>query len=174
MKLKKIKKYSHKGFSLVEVMVSMAVLALGISAIMVLMTENIRSAAEARDQAIAVGLANESIEIVRNFKENTATFKAGSKSNGDYVADVNSSYTTFANNTNKRLYIDAASGFYLHALTPPASSTASKFYRKITLTNGSGQINVTSYVSWNSSGSFSPCTAANKCIYVTSIMTDDN
>lgn len=172
MKTKKeLKKKSFaKGFSLVEVMVSMAILTLGISAVMILMTNNIRSAGEARDEVIAVGLANEGLEIVRNFKENNKTFKTGSKSEGDYTVDVNSTFATFNPNVSgsKKLYTNS-SNFFVQAST---GGLDTKFYRKISLLNGSGLITVTSYVSWNSAGSFSPCTVANKCIYVTSTMID--
>ena len=152
-------------------MVSMAVLALGIAAITILMTNSIKSSGDARDEMIAVGLANESIEIVRNFKENEPTFNSVTKvkSDGDYVVDVDSTFASFANNANKQLYIDSNKGFYVQK---PGGNTATRFYRKVALTNGSGLISVTSYVSWNSSGSFSSCTIANKCVSVTSIMTD--
>lgn len=164
----------EKGFSLVEILISMAILFLGLGTVVVLMITNIRSTTESRDQVIAMGLAQEATEIMRNFKENNKTFKSSDpamKANGDYVVDVNTTYAGFADLADKKLYLPADGGYYVHT---SAGNNPTKFYRKVNLMSNApmNQVEVTSYVTWNSIGDFSVCNVANKCVSITSVIPD--
>lgn len=170
MKKIKIKK---KGFSLIEILISMAIMALGLATITILMVNNIKNTRQAKERVVAMGLAQEAIEIFRNFKENEPTFKSESpvKANGDYVVDTTTLFSALSDKVNKQLYLPSSGGFYTHTETGNAPS---KYFRKVVLLNDSTkkQIEITSYVSWNESGSFSSCNIANKCISVSTVMPD--
>lgn len=60
-----------KGFSLIEVLVSLLILSFGLTAIAVLMLNNIKGLQTSKNQIIASMLAQEGVELVRNFKDNS-------------------------------------------------------------------------------------------------------
>lgn len=163
---------AKKGFSLIEVLVALLVLSVGIAAIAILMVKNIKDLHTSKNQIIASMLAQEGIELVRNLKDNTAAFVTtpiiGKANGSDYRIDIGMSYANFLNNaaSDKKLYLN--SGFYTHTNT----GTPTKFSRKIEIANGTGQITVTCYASWNASGIQMPCNIGNKCVSTVSIMTD--
>ena len=61
---------NQKGFSLIEVTVSIAIITIGLIAIISLFNSNIKNEIRSRNKLIAVYLANESIEIVRQQRDN--------------------------------------------------------------------------------------------------------
>lgn len=67
-----------KGFSLGEVMLSVAVLAVGVLPVLSAMTGGFRSSLQSRDIVVASGLAQEGTELVKNVKDNNVL--AGSAS----------------------------------------------------------------------------------------------
>ena len=175
--------YSNKhGFSLIEVMISVFVLSLGLVAVSILMTSNIRSSENAKNQIIASQLAQEGIELVRNLKDNNPTFTTDIASENNYRIDYTSNYEAFKNSNDnddikKKLYLDS-NKFYSH----DNSGQATRFFRKIKIditTDGTLKTaTATSYVTWNNSG-FSTisgfpnnCTVGNKCVSVVSVMPD--
>ena len=161
--MKKIQ-ITKKGFSLVEVLVSLTVLSIGIVTITMLMTVNIKTSTVAKNQVVAAELAQEGIELVRNVRDNgSAAFVA--KADGDYLIDYTTNLTSLGS-SNGRLFLK--DGFYSHTST---SAVATKFYRKITLSvSGSNKV-VNSMVNWDPAGVFpSPCNLGNKCISTVSYM----
>lgn len=187
IKNKKIKKticFNKAGFSLIEVLVAMFILSMGFAAVFSLMTINIRSSENAKNQIIASQLAQEGVELVRNLKDNNSTFTDDVGTGGsDYRIDYNSDYTTFLgsninDDTKKKLNIDA-NNFYSHS-----SGQATKFYRKIKIeittdADSKKTATVTNYVTWNSSGFTAisgtfpaNCTIGNKCLSAVSVLPD--
>lgn len=164
-------KINKKGFSLIEVLATLAILALSLATISKMMASNIKSTREARNELVAMGLAQESVELVHNLKANYLTFKSVDpvKTDGEYVIDKDTTYAGFGGG-DTRLYLTPG-GFYVHN---SSGNTATKFYRSVTIYNNATdkQIEVVSHVSWNDTGSFSPCTVANKCVSLTSVMPD--
>ena len=61
---------NQKGFSLIEVAVSIAIITIGLISIVALFSANIRSELKNEKRLIAVYLANESIEMVRQQRDN--------------------------------------------------------------------------------------------------------
>jgi prepilin-type N-terminal cleavage/methylation domain-containing protein len=175
----KIKKFlsPRKGFSLVEVLLSLMVLSIGISGITILMTTNIKNTIVAKNQIIASSLAQEGIELVRNLKDSRDVsmdvFVAGpayiDKSIDNTGLNMNSAAA-------KRLY--QKNGLYSHDSS--GTATATKFYRKVefVVTGIAGPpstrvITVTSYVTWKSGGTFAgTCNIANECVSVISVLQD--
>ena len=184
-KIKKNVLSNRRGFSLVEVLVTLFVLSIGLVAISTLMTGNIKSSENAKNQIIASQLAQEGIELVRNLKDNNSTFTGEVSSGADYSIDYTSNYAAFKSSNNpsdatKKLYLDT-NNFYSNS----NSAQATKFFRKIKIeitTDASSKktATATSYVTWNNSG-FSTisgfpanCTIGNKCLSVVSVMPDLN
>jgi prepilin-type N-terminal cleavage/methylation domain-containing protein len=173
------KNKNKKGFSLIEVIVTLMVLTSGISAVAVLMTGNINSSDNAKNQIVAAQLAQEGVELVRNLKDNrnAALYGITDGSHDDYRIDeamANLDTDTFSD---KRLYLNA-NHFYKHN----AAGTATKFFRSIsllvegdnTLIPSTRVFTVTSYVSWNGSGIPATCNIASKCVSVVSVLPDLN
>ncbi|MCK5466560.1 prepilin-type N-terminal cleavage/methylation domain-containing protein [Candidatus Parcubacteria bacterium] len=61
---------SQKGFSLIEVAFSVAIITIGLISVISLFSANIKSEIESKNKLTAVYLANESIEIVRQQRDN--------------------------------------------------------------------------------------------------------
>jgi len=173
----------RRGFSLIEVLISLLILSIGITAITILMANNVKNLQTSKNQIIASQLAQEGVELVRNLKDNNATlFKSDGidkPSGSDYRIDINTTYGNFSNdsNTDKKLYLN--SNFYIHT---SGGGIATKFFRKIKIFNNATdkQVEITCYVSWNSKGFIDEllnvdatnCNIANKCVSTVSIIPD--
>ena len=164
-----------RGFSLVEVLFTLMVLSVGIAAVAALMTANIKNSTNAKNQIVASNLAQEGVELVRNLKDNKEinldSLPAGTYDN----QRIDKTMTAINSGADKRLYLNG--GFYTHT----ATGTPTKFYRSVSLliTGDKAAIpsstritTVTSFVSWNATGSFSPCNVANQCVSVVSVIPD--
>ncbi|HAR99643.1 MAG: hypothetical protein US57_C0010G0010 [Candidatus Moranbacteria bacterium GW2011_GWC2_37_73] len=180
------KKYNKikRGFSLVEVLISLLVLSIGISSVLFLMTANTKNSINAKNQIIASELAQEGIELVRNLKDNGEATLDALNALGSPYNDKRIDYTSSALNmgvgTDKRLYLNG--GFYTH--TNGAGSVPTKFYRTIYLTVtgtkalSTREIEVTSYVTWKNNGFASitgfpgTCNIANNCVSVKAVFPD--
>lgn len=66
---------SHRGFSMIEVLIAVVVLGFGLMALAALQTTIIRSSAETKAQTVALQLAKDKIEDLRSF-QNLAGYKA--------------------------------------------------------------------------------------------------
>ena len=89
--LKMNKKLSKNGFSLIELMVAIAILALAIFGIFHAYSVGFMGMADARDRTVATNYAREAMEDVKNmdFEKITTTTKSVSSSNIKYRVDVN-------------------------------------------------------------------------------------
>jgi type IV pilus modification protein PilV len=180
---------NKKGFSLVEVLVSLLVLAIGTAGVFFLMTNSLKISKNSKNQVIGSMLAQEGVELVRNLRDNkklqNPPYDAGTgvpfsvKVQTD-PANVKPIINDDDNTANK-LYL--TSNLYTH----DSSGTPTKFYRTINVSID-GDINAspystrvittTSFVTWNDAGftSFPPnidnCTLGNQCVYATSVMAD--
>jgi Tfp pilus assembly protein PilV len=164
----KLKNKKYQGFSFIDSILAIFILSVGIITVLELMSSSIRVSLEAKNYNIAVSLAQEGAELVRNVRDNSwssfSSLISGSKSN--CKIDINSSSISDCNNgnsvSNRRLYLDS-NGFYTHT-----AGSGTRFYRKIGLSkNGNDEYEVTSMVIWggNSFPSISSCDEANHCTY---------
>lgn len=166
---------NKKGFSFLEVMISVFVLSVGITAVMELMSSNILNSIGSRDATIAAELAQEGIELTRNIRDNNFITDPSEPfddlDNGicsvDYDdVDVSSPGVYLLNHHN-------TGGFYTHS--SGAGITATKFYRKIDIIGyGSPEIGkkITSTVIWGGNSFPTPCTLGSKCVYAEDVLTD--
>jgi hypothetical protein len=185
------KKKKLKGFSLGEVVLSVALLTVGILPVMSAMTDGLKFSLESRDSVTASGLAQEGTELVKNVKDNNvlagnASLSAWLPSSGsswnDCRIDIGDSVLAPGNKiscghgaSSFRLYL--SSGQFRHV-----TATETKFFRKIFLLNyggaGNERVMCLSVVYW---GSYTPgtdradvvsnCNMRNKCVYAESVLT---
>ena len=166
-----------KGFSFIEVMISVFVLSVGIVAIISLMTGNIKNSAGSRDNIIASELAQEGVEIVRNIRDNNFLNNPSDPFNG--LSDGNSYRVDYNNGISSAASYQlnySNSGFYTYS-----SGTATKFYRRIDITNYESSAfgrKITSTVIWGGNSipsspvDSTKCNMSNKCFYIEDILTD--
>ncbi|NTW27210.1 MAG: prepilin-type N-terminal cleavage/methylation domain-containing protein [Candidatus Moranbacteria bacterium] len=174
---------NKKGFSLVEVLISLLILSVGVAAVSVLMTNNIKNSITAKNQVIAAQLAQEGVELVKNLKDNQLatvfTTNADITANHtDYRIDLNSDFATFSGSsgaTNKQLYLNT--GIFSHTIN--VASKPTKFFRQIavviTIVDAKRVATVTSYVTWNGTGvplPLSSCNVATKCVSIVAVLPD--
>lgn len=188
---------NKKGFSFLEVMVTIAVLSVGILAVLTLMTSSMRNSMNSRNSIIASELAQEGIELARNIRDNnlingnnvfSANFPASNSIN--CRIDKNSTNVSDCNNglNHKKLYFN--SNFYNHTVT----ANATKFQRKLMIDyyNSAGasttsalavKASLYSVVIWGTSfpsvGSdvmpatrCNACNASVKCVCVKDVLTE--
>lgn len=165
-----------KGFSLVEVLFSLMILSIGILSASVLMTKNIRTSVNAKNQLIASELSQEGIELVKNLKDNNSDFMT-IVSNGSYSIDYDKSYAAFRatiadSPPQRRLYLNG--GFFSHTIN--LGSIPTKFYRRIDVSIDAVQKTATvlSAVIWSGDVFPAVCNVASSCVSTQIVMPDLN
>lgn len=170
-----------KGFSLGEVVLSIAVLTVGLLPILGAMTGAFNTSRDSQESVIAAGLAQEGVELVQNVKDNGVlasndAFVAFSSGNRTCRIDYNdAALTTPATNDidctaaggDVTFYDLILSGdFYIHDSN---AGTVEKFKRKVFIDYNVGQqtASVVSAVYWGTHvpSDESTCTTANSCVY---------
>lgn len=177
---------SRRGFSLGEVLLAGFVLTTGLLATSALMVKSLKNSFETRDTIIAVELAQEGVELVRNVRDNNlaaggtgfAAFGNDKHCRIDYDDTVTSMLDcTTSQGSAPRYTLQYSGGFYQHNNT-----SAERFFRYIYINNaGSGseiKYLVRSFVYWGggASGTFKlvdagvngntvNCIVAKKCVY---------
>jgi prepilin-type N-terminal cleavage/methylation domain-containing protein len=151
---KKNSSSSRKGFSLLEVIIAIFVISVGMTAAVMLLGNGIKESISSRDQVIAVMLAQEGVELVRNIRDTNwekrresdpdlETFKGIENGTKIIEADASPSLEQ-ANNDNVELKYE--NGLYKHS-----GGSNTKFSRKIFISGDdtSPTRTVTSVVIWN-------------------------
>jgi len=146
---------NQRGFSLMEVTVSIAIITIGLVAIISLFNSNIQNEIRSRNKLIAVYLANESVEIVRQQRDNN-WFKGIGWMTDFYVHPVDGSIVGLNNSNNdigegweiassnvlnRKVYLSNNS--YVQHQAPAVQVAAfgweeTKFTRYLTITLGDG------------------------------------
>lgn len=180
------KQKNKKGFSLVEILLSVFLLSLGLTATAKLMLSGYKNSIDSRNAIVASELVQEGLEIVRNFRDNNiaigrAAFN-GLTTNASYACPIlGINVATIANGSttsalmrcaaanDHRLYFqngDGGRGFSYSS----AGAVNTVFKRKVTLDSGDPR-RVRSIVIWGNTtfasveADISTCTVKNKCVY---------
>lgn len=183
----KNRKNKYAGFSFMEVILSVAVLSIGIMGVMPLIVSGLRETLDSRDQVIAAMLAQEGAELTQNFRDNNwangekafkKVFPSVDKDNCRVSYDDSDDMICkdSGNGSSKTLNLNGDS-FYTHS-----AGIATKFQRKMEIVYDTGVANtakqaiITSVVVWSgSSGVFpdqlSDCNTTNKCAYNKVVLT---
>jgi prepilin-type N-terminal cleavage/methylation domain-containing protein len=185
---------NKKGFSFMEVMVSIFVLSVGITAVLFLMVKNIKSSIDSRNSIIASELAQEGVELIRNIRDNNMAnaeedvFESLSYPLNPMIFKIDynpnsisgGSISWFSNSNPGKLYYNN-SGYYSNS-----GGVETRFARIIKIEKvgvDEDMLKVSSYVTWDGAtdrdrwvkiarDASVPCTIANKCVYAEDILTD--
>jgi hypothetical protein len=182
---RKIYKEKCGGFMMAEAVLSMFVLAVGLVAIMALLSSSTRQSFNSRDSIIAVELSQEGVELVRNVRDNgfintpdnpfryTGAFSASAPNcRIDYNSIPSAPNLVCVSSPAPAppyFVLLSSGGYYNHT-----SGTPTKFSRYIYINyNGSDSAKVTSFVYWGAaaipagitSGTTTNCTVSSKCVY---------
>ncbi len=161
------------GFTLVETMVAITILLIAVVGPMSAIGGSLRQINTARDQMIAVNLAQEGIEIVRQKRDSNmlacwnavpiiscATWVA-ELSVGEYIVDTTTSPPTLFScggtvgtcaGTQPSIYQDTLGMYHQYSVSPPGTKT--KFNRVVNIldTVSNREKRVTATVTWTTSG----------------------
>jgi len=144
-----------------EVIIAVSVLTVAVGGTYALISQTLRAASLANSRLVAAHLAQEGVEIVRNFRDNNwlnqrinpgLSWKAGLGA-GEYEADYNDAALVSFVAEGRNLYIDGTDGFYTYLGSPGSGDTQTKFKRKITVVEvGDDEIDVTVRIFWQERG----------------------
>ncbi|MEK7568800.1 MAG: prepilin-type N-terminal cleavage/methylation domain-containing protein [Patescibacteria group bacterium] len=152
----KIPHSAKKGFTLIETMVALTVVLVAVVGPISLIGNSLRNIYFARDKMVAINLAQEGIEVVRQKRDSNllagAIWDSGLNT-GSYVVDAPSLSLTTADT---KIYQDT-DGFYRQGV---GFTTVTQFLRGITITDaGLEEKKVTSTVTWNTGNDTGTITA---------------
>lgn len=140
---------SERGFTLVEVLVSLFILSIAITSITALITSNDQTAVSIRNNYIASGLVQEGVEIVRNLRDSDSLASRSfgmSLNDGTFIAQWNPAGLSPINPDSELfLNINSSNGLYAYNVGTPTI-----FKRLITITTPRADIEkkIVVTVSW--------------------------
>ena len=143
---------SNKGFSLIEVIVSIAVITTALVTAMALISFSVSSIGLSKSKIIATNLAQEGLEIIRNIRDSNWLSYKRSPENwrdglgiGDYRVQYNQLGLLGFSSTPLRI---DSNGFYRYD-----ADTDTLFYRKIIIDHiGDNQIKAIAEITWQKKG----------------------
>lgn len=137
-------------FSLVEIMIALFIISMGLTGILSLIGQNLRSQSYNKSSLMAYQLAQEGIELIRYVRDTNwradRPYNEG-LGNNTYYMDYNDDFPIVLSNNSDHLLRQDTNGFYQHGLE--STATSSGFYRSIFIkeeTTGSLSAEVT--VTW--------------------------
>ena len=168
---RKIDKLENGGFTIIETLVAITVLMIAVSGPLVVASKGLNTALYARDQVIASGLAQESMELIKNMKNNNVSSDPTDWLNGiinpgggntcvaanracdaSVISDIFSNGSKFTLNKGFPIFYNKNSGYS----TNETDAVKTIFYRYYYLTSGGGDCTSASsnctvhvIVSWN-------------------------
>lgn len=143
---------NQKGFSLIEVSLAIAIITIGLITIISLFIVNIRNEIRSKNKLIAVYLANESIEIIRQQRDNN-WFSGIDWMGVDWMTDIPTGdvavvprdvddirigwdVVTAAAGANERKVFLTGSNIYLNDAAAAVGAVATGFERYLTINTG--------------------------------------
>lgn len=154
------KSNKNTGFSIMELVVSTAIIAIGLLGVSSLVIQNLQVKNINKNQLIASMLAQEGLELVRNVRDDnwlSQSLPSWDKDIADHTNDfaidyrgrasINGNADTISD-ADAKLYIDGA-GLYTHVGT---GNTATAFSRIINIVGDGDKIEVGALVAWNDRG----------------------
>ena len=171
-------KSKRAGFTLVETLVAISILLIAVAAPISLIGDSVHRIYYAKDEAVAVNLAKEGIEIIRQVRDTNMLSSASggwlmNLSNGTYTVDPGSTLVNNGQAGNDQsftavilcgascvpqpIYYDATTGLYRQGA---GFSTRTQFSRIVTISGAlPNERQVTSTVSWQTGGSLGTVSA---------------
>jgi len=160
----------RRGFSLMEVVISVGVLAIGLVGVMSMYADSLSRILSIRNQTTAGALAQEGVEFVRNRAEGDGSFD-----------NVDTSKQRVYINGSEEVELDGSTAYTLqysgNRFNHIGGGSDTRFSRRIVITEGDidgygdDDRRVRSFVTWGSldlaTATVGECNIANKCVYAT-------
>jgi len=135
----------QKGYSILEVVISLGIITLGLVGVLSLVIQNVRAQYVDKNNIIASMLSQEGLELVRNIRDSnrlsSLSWKDGISNGGTKIFKIDyggkSTITDITGILSGRLYVNA-SGFYSNSST----GAATPFYRMITVIDNTDYLEV--------------------------------
>ncbi|MCL5017325.1 MAG: prepilin-type N-terminal cleavage/methylation domain-containing protein [Patescibacteria group bacterium] len=155
-------KQKQKGQAMVEAMVALSIIVVGILGVFNLTSQSLSLNRVDADRYVAVNLANEGIELVKNLLDDNImndaqpwNYLPGFVSDGNYEMDYSSTSLTAISGVGSARYFyfsKSGSGYYRY---PQAGEQANTTFQRVIniTTDGTEHIKVISTVYWTSRGS---------------------
>ncbi len=149
MRILQIANKNNNGFTLIETIIAVGVIAIGMLSALMLINNSLFYVSNIQDRLIAAHLTAEGLEVVRNIRDNNWLANLpwnNGLANGDYQDSYNSiSLSPYSGNP---LLFDSSSGLYNYS-----SGASTTYIRKISISNLSVyEIRVTSTITWQRRG----------------------
>jgi len=143
---------SSKGFTLLEIIIAIAILVIGIVGISTVFSRISILTSGISNRLVAAYLAQEGIEIVRNIRDTNWVEEAGNwkegLTDGDWEADYQTQGSLNDDYDSDFLNIDGSTGFYSYS-----AGTQTKYKRRITITSdGEDVLIVSVLIEWEEKG----------------------
>src|SRR3989344_8702093 len=121
-------KFIKRGFTLIEAIVAIAVISVGFIGSLSLLRYASSQASSLKDQVIAINLAAEGIEIVRNIRDSNwlkgnIDWRSGIPDTELGLVDYNSEYVETGSGVSGRDCLDWSGEFYTHSSSPVTCNT---------------------------------------------------
>ncbi len=168
---------TKKAFSTAEVLLAMFVLSVGLITVLALVSKSLRSSLASRDMIIAVELAQEGVELIRNVRDND--FAAGNNgfsgfsSNKYCYRDFNDTLVGLdcdpVMGSPSRYYLQYRNGLYEH-VSPPSAERFSRFIY-VDYNSSRNDALVRSFVYWGeaspppATGDPASCLPVDSCVF---------
>jgi Tfp pilus assembly protein PilV len=180
IKIKTKQKIKHeKSFSMLEVIMSIAIVTIGLVGAMGLLSKSTRESMDSRDQVIAGLLAQEGVEIVRNIRDNNWADRDPSTTSFNNIGTNSNCGVVYSppNPPNEVPSISCPGSDLLKLNNDNyysnAGATDTKFRRNLNISSSADSITVISMVIWGTTyptggtADTVNCVASNKCAYTT-------
>lgn len=151
---------SKGGFTLIETMVALTIVLVAVVGPISLIANSLRNIYFARDKMVAVNLAQEGIEVVRQKRDSNLLAGAIWDEGiiiGGYIIDVGANQPIIpCSPCDQKVYLDSTTGLYRQG---SGFNTATQFSRVVAISGSGDERKVTSTVTWNTGNDAGTITA---------------
>ncbi|PJE57499.1 MAG: hypothetical protein COU82_01725 [Candidatus Portnoybacteria bacterium CG10_big_fil_rev_8_21_14_0_10_38_18] len=151
-------KFNNRGFTLIEVIVAIAVIVTALIGSVALISFSVSSTRTSRSRIIAEGLTQEGLEIVRNIRDNNwLNFKRKASDWRDGLPEgnwrVEYDKLQLLSDASSTLMLDPSGFYFYQDQGTRTGSVATPFQRRVGIEYiGNNQIKATSEVTWQENG----------------------
>lgn len=130
----------QKGQTILEALVAVAVILIGVLAMVTLSIASVKASSSKQGEISAISFAREGVEAIRNLRDNdwfgeSAFAESLIKEDHSGIAAFDFSFSSspwsFSNSQDKKIYQDQATSFYFQSENVPVGATPSQFSREI-------------------------------------------
>lgn len=156
-------KCSHRGFTLIETMVALTIVLVAVVGPISLIGNSLGDIYYARDQMVAINLAQEGIEVVRQKRDSNllagVAWNTGLTDSSYFVDAGKSPPLITCSSCDQKIYLDGSTGLYYQGVTGTATQFSRIVTTSIPLGGDTHERTITSTVTWNTGNKAGTITA---------------